>query len=380
MIDSDNTGHPLAPEVWNALRQVMDPELGRSIADLGMIPQWAIDDANHVTATVLLTTEGCPLRARIVSDVEDAVGAVEGVSGVTVDVGVMDDEQRAAARRALGLGPGREIAFAGADGPTRVIAIASGKGGVGKSSITANLACVLADRGLSVGVVDADLFGFSIPDLLGATAEDRPTAVEGFDDLLLPPVVRGVKVVSMAMFLPDREQVVAWRGPMLAQGLRQFLADTYWGDLDVLLIDLPPGTGDIALSIGQLVPSAEIIVVTTPQTTAAQVAERAGTMAWRMKQKVIGVVENMSYWEGACPHCGQPHRVDLFGRGGGREVAARLSQRLGYEVPLLAEIPLERDWRAAGDIGVPLVTVDAEQGSGAAIVALAERLGLPRRA
>jgi len=380
VIDSDNTGHPLAPQVWSALRQVMDPELGRPIADLGMIPACTIDDASHVAVTILLTTEGCPLRARIVTDVETAVGAVAGVSGVTVDVGVMDDEQRAAVREALGVGARREIAFAGADGPTRVIALASGKGGVGKSSITANLACALADLGLSVGVVDADLFGFSIPDLLGATADDVPMTVEGFDDLLLPPVVRGIKVVSMAMFLPDREQVVAWRGPMLSQGLRQFLADTYWGDLDVLLIDLPPGTGDIALSIGQLVPNAEIIVVTTPQATAAQVAERAGTMAWRMKQKVIGVVENMSYWEGACPHCGQSHRLDLFGHGGGQQVASRLSRRLGYEVPLLAEIPLERDWRAANDIGVPLVTVDAERGSGAVIAALAERLAGPRPA
>jgi ATP-binding protein involved in chromosome partitioning len=373
-----DTENPLAAPVRAALQTVIDPELRRPITDLGMVDDIQIDGSGFVLVKVLLTTAGCPLRTRITADVEAAVDAVEGVTGVAVEMSVMSDEQRAALRQTLGAGPAREVPFARADNLTRVIAIASGKGGVGKSSITVNLACALARLGHSVGLIDADVYGHSVPDLLGVPDGDGPTEIEGMD-MVLPLEIQGLKVMSIGMMKPDRDQVVAWRGPIVSRALEQFLTDAYWGDLDFLLIDLPPGTGDVALSMGQALPNSEVIVVTTPQQAATDVAERAGTMAGIMHQKVIGVIENMSYLDVACEHCGQRSRVDLFGRGGGAAVAARLTERLGYDVPLLAEVPLDQEWRAAGDAGTPAVTLDAPLPSAAAIQGLAERLAETKR-
>jgi ATP-binding protein involved in chromosome partitioning len=373
-----DTEHPLAPKVRAALHEVIDPELRRPITELGMVDDIAVDDNGLVRVRILLTTGGCPLRQHIVADVEDAVGAVAGVTTVAVEVGVMNEEQRAALRDVLGGGPGRDIPFTRPDNLTRVIAIASGKGGVGKSSIAVNLACALAQLGRKVGLLDADVYGHSIPDLMGIDPADGPTQIEGMD-MILPVEARGVAVISIGMMKPDREQVVAWRGPVVDRAISQFLTDIYWGDLDYLLIDLPPGTGDVAIGLGQKLPNAEIIVVTTPQLAATEVAERAGTMAGIMRQKVIGVIENMSYLDTLCPHCSKTHRVDLFGSGGGQAVAGHLSQRLGYDVPLLAEVPLEPDYRAASDAGTPLVTIDATRPSAAALAGLAERLVTTRR-
>ncbi len=371
--------HPLLPSIRAALHTVDDPEIHRPITDLGMVDDITCDQEGRVAVRILLTTSGCPLRDRLTTDVTAAVSAVEGVTAVSVDLGVMDDEQRSALRTQLRGGvPEREIPFAKATNHTRVIAVSSGKGGVGKSSVTVNLALALAADGHKVGILDADVYGHSIPDMLGIDEDEGPTMLEDVG-MLLPVEAQGVKVISVGMMKPSRDQVVAWRGPILDRALTQLLADVYWGDLDYLVLDLPPGTGDIAISLGQKLPSAEVLVVTTPQQAAAEVAERAGTMAAIMKQKVIGVVENMAYLETTCPHCDQPHRVDVFGSGGGQAVAAGLTERLGYEVPLLTEVPLEPDLRACGDAGTPLVAIDPTRPSAAAIVKLARHLAGSRR-
>lgn len=371
--------NPLLPNIRIALHSVEDPEIHRPITELGMVDEISVDDASHATVRILLTTGGCPLRDRIHNDVIAAVGAVEGVSGVTVDIGVMNAEQQSALRAMLRGGvPEREIPFAKATSQTRVIAVASGKGGVGKSSIAVNLSLALAAKGKSVGLLDADVYGHSVPDLLGLSEDEGPTALEDVN-MLLPVETQGIKVISVGMMKPSRGQVVAWRGPILDRALTQLLADVYWGDLDYLILDMPPGTGDISISLGQKLPGAEVIVVTTPQQAATEVAERAGTMAGIMQQRVIGVVENMAYLETTCPHCDKSHRVAVFGTGGGQKVAAGLTESLGYEVPLLAEIPLEPDFRAAGDSGTPLVTIDTTRPSSAAVIGLAERLIATRR-
>ncbi|MDR1078952.1 MAG: Mrp/NBP35 family ATP-binding protein [Propionibacteriaceae bacterium] len=371
--------HRLAGPVRASLHQVEDPELRRPITDLGMVDDIAIDDLDQVKVRLLLTTGGCPLRERLTADVRQAVLAVPGVSTVEVEVGVMSPEQRQALRDLLSDGGGqRDIPFTRPDNLTRVIAVASGKGGVGKSSITANLACALASLGLKVGLLDADVYGHSIPDLMGIEEGQGPTQVEGLD-MILPVTVAGVEVISIGLMKPDRDQVVAWRGPVVDRSIAQFLTDVYWGDLDFLLIDLPPGTGDVAIGLGQKLPNAEVLVVTTPQVAATEVAERAGTMAGIMQQRVIGVIENMSYLELACPHCGQAQRIDLFGTGGGQAVAERLTQRLGYDVPLVAQIPLQEVWRTASDQGAPLVGLDPSQPAAAALIGLAELLASQRR-
>ena len=304
-------------------------------------------------------------------DVTAAVGVVEGVEGVTVDLGVMSDEQRAGLREQLKGGQAeREIPFARPDSLTTVIAVASGKGGVGKSSVTVNLAMALTRLGRTVGVLDADIYGHSIPAMLGV-GDARPTAVE---DMIMPVPTNGLKAISIGMLKPSRDQVVAWRGPILDRALTQMLADVYWGDLDFLLLDLPPGTGDVAISLGQKLPNAEVVVVTTPQQAAAEVAERAGTMASMMNQRVIGVVENMAYLEVVCPDCGATHRIDVFGTGGGDDVAAKLSTRLGYAVPMLGQIPLDPALRAAGDTGVPITADGTDSPSATALHGIAERL------
>jgi len=371
--------NPLLPLIRAALHGVQDPEIHRPLTDLGMVDDIRVDAQGHATVRILLTTGGCPLRDRLRNDVTAAVSGIEGVTGVTVEMGVMDAEQQGALRTMLRGGvPEREIPFAKATSHTRILAIASGKGGVGKSSIAVNLALALAVKGRSVGLLDADVYGHSVPDLLGLAEDEGPTALEDVN-LLLPVETQGIKVISVGMMKPSRDQVVAWRGPILDRALTQLLADVYWGDLDYLILDMPPGTGDIAISLGQKLPNAEVIVVTTPQQAATEVAERAGTMAGIMQQKVIGVVENMAYLETTCPHCGKSHRVDVFGSGGGQKVATALTARLGYEVPLLAEVPLEPDFRAAGDAGTPLVTIDPTRPSSAAVVGLADRLIASRR-
>jgi ATP-binding protein involved in chromosome partitioning len=361
---------PTVEQVKAALAGVNDPEIRRPITDLGMVESVDITPAGFVSVGILLTVSGCPMRDTLTRDVSAAAASVPGVTGVQVDFGVMTDEQRNALQATLrgGQAP-REILFAQPGSLTKVFAIASGKGGVGKSSVTVNLAVSMARSGLKVGIVDADIYGHSVPAMLGV-ADSRPTQVE---ELIMPvPTAEGPSVISIGMLKPRRDQVVAWRGPMLDRALVQMLSDVYWGDLDVLLLDLPPGTGDVAISLGQHLPNAEVIVVTTPQEAAAEVAERAGTMASMMHQRVVGVVENMSFL--ACPHCGPSHRLDVFGSGGGARVAATLSQRFGYEVKLLGEVPLDTRLREGGDSGRPIVVADPSAPAAAALSDVASGL------
>ncbi|GAB3865727.1 Mrp/NBP35 family ATP-binding protein [Nocardioides maradonensis] len=359
-------------QVMSALAGVNDPEIKRPITELGMVEGVEIDGGS-VTVKALLTVAGCPLKDTINRDVRAAVQAIAGVTAVEVELGVMTAEQRGELHANLRGGQAeREIPFSQPGNLTKVFAIASGKGGVGKSSLTVNLAIALAKAGRRVGIVDADIYGHSIPAMLGV-ADSRPTQV---DDLIMPvPTPSGVSVISIGMLKPRRDQVVAWRGPMLDRALVQMLADVYWGDLDVLLLDLPPGTGDIAISLGQHLPGAEVVVVTTPQEAAAEVAERAGTMASMMNQRVVGVVENMSYLP--CPHCtaeGKEHRLEIFGTGGGERVAETLSQRFGYDVPLLGQVPLDTSLREGGDAGKPIVEADPTAPGAVAVSAIADRL------
>ncbi|BAK37306.1 putative Mrp family protein [Microlunatus phosphovorus NM-1] len=366
-----STAAPLLDRVRTALGGVIDPEIRRPITELGMVAACEENAPGAVRVEVLLTVSGCPMRDTLRRDVTAAVSAVEGVESVQVDLGVMNDQQRAQLRDHLKGGQAeREIVFARPDSLTTVIAVASGKGGVGKSSVTVNLAMALTRLGRTVGVLDADIYGHSIPAMLGV-ADARPTAVE---DMIMPVPTNGLKAISIGMLKPSRDQVVAWRGPILDRALTQMLADVYWGDLDFLLLDLPPGTGDVAISLGQKLPNAEVIVVTTPQQAAAEVAERAGTMASMMNQRVIGVIENMAYLETVCPHCHESHRVEVFGSGGGQEVAAKLTTRLGYQVPVLGQVPLDPTLRVAGDEGVPVTAGDPDSPSGLALTAIAEQL------
>jgi ATP-binding protein involved in chromosome partitioning len=361
---------PSTDRLTEALATVQDPEIKRPITELGMVDHLEVDDAGRVSVTVLLTVSGCPMKDTIDRDVRSALGAVDGVTGVELTLGAMTPEQRAELQTTLrGGAPAKEIPFAQPGSLTKVFAIASGKGGVGKSSVTVNLALALAKAGRTVGIVDADIYGHSVPAMLGI-ADCRPTQVE---DMIMPvPTASGVSVISIGMLKPRRDQVVAWRGPMLDRALVQMLADVYWGDLDVLLLDLPPGTGDMAISLGQHLPNAEIVVVTTPQEAAAEVAERAGTMASMLHQRVVGVIENMSFL--VCPHCGPSHQLELFGSGGGERVAATLTGRFGYDVPLLGRIPIEETLREGGDSGKPVVESDPTADSAQILTALADRL------
>ena len=334
--------------VHAALAGVDDPEIHKPITELGMVKGVSVGADGIAHVAVYLTVAGCPMRETITSRVTAAVEQVPGVRGVRVELDVMSDEQRTALRRNL-RGDAAEpvIPFALPGSLTRVYCVASGKGGVGKSSVTVNLAAAMAARGLSVGVVDADIYGHSVPRMLGSTA--RPTKVE---NMIMPPQAYGVKVISIGMFTPGNTPVV-WRGPMLHRALQQFLADVYWGDLDVLLLDLPPGTGDIAISTAQLVPNAELLVVTTPQTAAAEVAERAGSIALQTRQRLAGVVENMSWME-----LPDGTRMEVFGSGGGQAVDDSLSKALGAPVPLLGQVPLETRLRECGDGGTPIVLAE----------------------
>jgi ATP-binding protein involved in chromosome partitioning len=346
---------PLLEPVQAALATVNDPEIRRPITELGMVRDIDIATDGSVRVTVLLTVAGCPMRDTITRDVTAAVGKVDGVTSVGVDLDVMSQEQRQDLQTRLRGGEqAKEVPFSRPDSLTRVLAIASGKGGVGKSSVTVNIAVAMAAAGRKVGIIDADIYGHSVPAMLGI-ADERPTQVE---EMIMPVPTQGLSVISIGMLKPRREQVVAWRGPMLDRALVQMLTDVYWGDIDVLLLDLPPGTGDMAISVGQHLPNAEVVVVTTPQDAAAEVAERAGTMASMMHQRVAGVVENMSYL--VCPHCGPEHQIEIFGSGGGDSVAATLSARFGYDVPVIGRIPIEVGLRAGGDIGTPIITTDPD--------------------
>ncbi|MBA3620183.1 MAG: Mrp/NBP35 family ATP-binding protein [Acidothermales bacterium] len=361
---------PTEDQVTTALASVQDPEIHRPITELGMVKSVDIAPDGRVQVGVFLTVAGCPLKETITRDVTTAVSRLPGVTGVSVDLDVMSEQQRRDMQSQLRGGQvEREIPFAKPGSLTRVYAVASGKGGVGKSSVTVNLAAVLAQRGLAVGVLDADIYGHSIPRMLGV--DGKPTQVE---QMIMPPTAYGVKVISIGMFVAGNAPVV-WRGPMLHRALQQFLADVWWGDLDVLLMDLPPGTGDVAISVAQLVPSAEVLVVTTPQQAAAEVAERAGTIALQTRQQVVGVVENMSWLP--CPHCGGS--VDVFGSGGGQRVADGLSRSLGTRVPLLGEVPIDVRLREGGDAGVPLVLADPDSTAAIVLRSVADRLATRSR-
>jgi ATP-binding protein involved in chromosome partitioning len=359
---------PTRDEMLTALSKVNDPEIRKPITELGMVKSVEVDESGRVDLAIFLTVSGCPMKETLTKDSSAALLALEGVTSVAVELDVMSDEQRAELRQQLrGGAPEKEIPFAKASSLTRVYAVASGKGGVGKSSVTVNLAASLAAQGLRVGVVDADVYGFSVPRMLGV--EQRPTQV---DDMILPPISHDVKIISIGMFVPGNQPVV-WRGPMLHRALQQFLGDVFWGDLDVLLLDLPPGTGDIAISVAQLVPNAEILVVTTPQQAAAEVAERAGSIALQTHQRVAGVIENMSWLE-----LPDGTRQEIFGSGGGQRVADSLSTSIGAPVALLGQIPLDPRLREGGDNGIPVVLSEPDSAAAVALRGIAR--GLATRA
>ena len=356
--------------VVEALRPVEDPELHRSIVELDMVRSVVVDGP-RVDVQIALTVAGCPLRNEIDRRVTEAVRALDGIDDVTLDFTVMTDDERAALRHKLhgdpaatagthqghGHAEGRAIPFADPASRTRVLLIASGKGGVGKSSLTTNLGVALAQRGRSVAVVDADVWGFSIPRMLGV--EHPPVVI---DEMLVPPEAHGVRCISMGFFAQE-DQPVIWRGPMLHKALEQFLTDVFWDDPDFLVIDLPPGTGDIALSLAQFLPRGEVYVVTTPQPAAQRVAQRAAFMAQKVNLEVKGVIENMSWFTGD-----DGKRYEIFGEGGGAELAERL------EVPLVGQVPLVTALREGGDSGDPIVADDPDSEAGAAIRAIAERI------
>jgi ATP-binding protein involved in chromosome partitioning len=357
---------PLPDEVAirAALATVIDPEIRKPITELNMVEAITVGADGAVAVTVLLTVPGCPMKEQLTRDTTRAVSQVAGVSSVQVTLGVMSDTQRGALQQQLrGDAPSNEIPFAQPGSRTRVYAVASGKGGVGKSSVTVNVAAALAQQGLSVGVLDADIYGFSVPRMLGVTA--KPTQVE---QMIMPPIAHGVKVISIGMFTPGNTAVV-WRGPMLHRALQQFLADVFWGELDVLLMDLPPGTGDIAISVAQLVPATELLVVTTPQLAAREVAERAGSIALQTHQQIVGVVENMSWLD-----LPDGSRMELFGHGGGQSVADSLAVSTGTKVPLLGQIPIDQDVREGGDDGVPVVLSAPDSPAAVALRQVADAL------
>lgn len=358
---------PTQDQVTAALATVNDPEIRRPITDLDMVKSIDIAPDGVVRVDIFLTVAGCPLKDKITSDVTNAVSALDGVTGVKVVLDVMSQDQRKNLQTKLrgNKAPEKEIPFNQPGSLTRIFAVASGKGGVGKSSVTVNLAASMAASGLKVGIVDADIYGHSIPRMLGAA--EKPTKVE---DMIMPPVAHDIKVISVGMFKPEGNSAVVWRGPMLDRALHQFLADVYWGDLDVLLLDLPPGTGDIAISVAQRLPGAEILVVTTPQQAAAEVAERAGSIAAQTHQQIAGVIENMSWLP--CPHCDD--RINVFGEGGGQSVADALTRTLGTRVPLLGQVPIDLRLREGGDEGKPLVLTDPDSPAAAELRSIAGAL------
>jgi ATP-binding protein involved in chromosome partitioning len=362
-----STTAPTTEQVMQALSTVNDPEIGRPITELDMVAGVDVD-GGRVTVDVLLTVPGCPMKDTITREVTGAVGRLPGVESVDVRLGSMTEQQRGAMAEKVRGGPAKApggqvvIPFAQAGSRTKVIAIASGKGGVGKSSITANLAVALAQQGHQVGVLDADVWGYSIPRMLGV--EGRPVAFEG---MVMPLQAHGVKVISIGFFV-DTERPVIWRGPMLHRALQQFLADVHWGDLDYLLCDLPPGTGDIAISLAQMLPNADMLVVTTPQQAAQRVALRAGQMTAQTGMRVAGVVENMATF--VAPDTGVEYRI--FGEGGGQLLAAEL------DAELWAQIPIDARLREGADAGVPLVVSHPDAPASQRIAEVAARLSRQR--
>lgn len=353
--------------VRSALSRVEDPELNRSITDLGMVKSIDIDGSS-VAVEIYLTIAGCPMKTHLTEATREATLGVEGVEDVTVTTDVMSDEQRREIRiKVRGESAEPVIPFAQPDSTTRVYAVASGKGGVGKSSVTVNLAVALAQRGLNVGIVDADIYGHSVPHLMGST--DKPHQV---DEMIMPLQAHGVKLISIGHFVDDNSPVV-WRGPMLHRAIQQFLGDVFWGDLDILLLDLPPGTGDVAISVAQLVPNAELLIVTTPQVAAAEVAERAGSISQQTRQRIGGVIENMSWMD-----LPDGSRIEPFGSGGGQFVADRLSQLTGSEIPLLGQIPLDPNLRVGGDVGNPIVKAEPQAEVTSAFGKIADQLAKRR--
>ncbi|OFO17264.1 sodium:proton antiporter [Corynebacterium sp. HMSC22B11] len=354
-------------DIRNALSKVEDPELNRSITELGMVKSIEIDGAD-VAVEIYLTIAGCPMKSHLTEETRKAAESVAGVENVTVTTDVMSDEQRREVRKIVrGDAADPVIPFAQPDSTTRVYAVASGKGGVGKSSTTVNLAVSLQRRGLKVGVIDADIYGHSIPNMMGST--DRPHQV---DEMIMPLQAHGVKLISIGHFVGDNSPVV-WRGPMLHRAIQQFLGDVFWGDLDILLLDLPPGTGDVAISVAQLVPNAELLIVTTPQAAAAEVAERAGSIAQQTRQRIGGVIENMSWMQ-----MPDGSKNEIFGSGGGQLVADRLSQIAGTKVPLLGQIPLDPNLRIGGDLGNPIALSEPNSEAAQAFGAIADHLALRR--
>ncbi|MDK8510666.1 Mrp/NBP35 family ATP-binding protein [Corynebacterium bovis] len=353
--------------VRSALSRVEDPELNKPITELGMVKSIDIDGSD-VHVEIYLTIAGCPMKSTLTGRTKAAAESVDGVGEVTVTTDVMNDEQRREVRmKVRGNAADPVIPFAQPDSTTRVYAVASGKGGVGKSSVTVNLATALARRGLSVGVVDADIYGHSVPHMMGST--ERPHQV---DEMIIPPQAHGVKIISIGHFL-DGNSPVVWRGPMLHRAIQQFLSDVFWGDLDILLLDLPPGTGDVAISVAQLVPNAELLIVTTPQSAAAEVAERAGSIAQQTRQRIGGVIENMSWM--TMP---DGTRMEVFGSGGGQVVADRLSAISGAKVPLMGQIPLAPNLRIGGDLGNPIAISEPDSEAGIAFGGLADTIQMRR--
>ena len=348
--------------IHEALTTVIDPEIHKPITELGMVDDVSVDEDGTARVRVLLTIEGCPMRDRIERDTAEAAATVPGLSRVEVETGSMTEQQRRALTAQLREGR-REIPFNQPGSLTRIFAISSGKGGVGKSTVTANLAAAMAADGLRVGVIDADIHGFSMPGMFGIT--DQPTKVS---DLLMPPTAHGVAVMSIGMFVPEGQAVV-WRGPKMHRAIEQFASDVYWGDLDVLLLDLPPGTGDVAISVAQLLPGAKMVVVTTPQQSAASVAERVGSLAASTEQEIAGVVENMA---GLTLPDGSV--MDVFGTGGGDRVAATLGEAVGHDVPVLGRVGLDPALREGSDQGTPLVTSDPDSPTTAALRDIARSL------
>jgi len=361
-------------QVVEALRPVEDPELHRSIVDLGMLKAVQVGSDGTVGVLVALTVPGCPLKGEITRRVDEAVTALDGAERVDLEFTVMTDDERenvrkmlhgsggassAGSQQAHGHAEGREIPFAKNTSKTRPLLISSGKGGVGKSSVTTNLAVALASQGYSVGVVDADIYGYSIPRMLGT---DREPVV--IDEMLVPPEQWGVRCISIGYFVPDGQAVI-WRGPMLHKALEQFLTDVFWDEPDFLLIDMPPGTGDIALSLSQYLPRGEVYVVTTPQPAAQSVAEKSALMADKVNLPVRGVIENMSWFTGD-----DGKRYEIFGSGGGAELAEKI------DVPLLGQLPLVPALREGSDDGRPITAVDPESEAAQAFQEIARQIAV----
>jgi ATP-binding protein involved in chromosome partitioning len=349
---------PRRDDVLRALEGVIDPELRKPVTELDMVRDVRID-GGHVAVTIALTVAGCPLRSSFQDQVRDSVAPLEGVESVSLDFDVMTPEEKAALSARLRGGVSQRTKGISVDASTRVIAIASGKGGVGKSSLTVNLAAAFTQLGQRAGILDADVYGHSIPHLLGI--RQRPVLV---DRMIVPPVAHGLHLMSIGFFLDDNAPVM-WRGPMLHRALEQFLSDVHWPELDVLLVDMPPGTGDVSISLGQLLPRAEVVVVTTPQPLAQEVAVRAAEMARKTNMRLIGAVENMSYLVGS--------GAEIFGSGGGRALAAQIG------VPLLGRVPLDPRLRECGDAGVPFVLAEPESEAALAVTGIAEAVDATRR-